>query len=804
MDGPVKEIRAAVAMYGLAVRQHSSWKGQAACEEGCHNTWAGLSIVKYQMDNSCTGPATIWSETAQLMEGPLRQTVLFMHWPGHDVESDGATHGGASAAGGKGRRSSWAGLSIVKPQTVLFMHWPGHDVESDGATHGGASVAGGKGQRSSWAGPSIVKPQTVLFMHWPGHDVESDGATHGGASAAGGKGRRTSWAGPSIVKHQTVQLMHWPGNDMESDGATNGGASAAGEEGRHSSWAGPSIVKHQTIELMLWPGHDGESDGAAHGGASAAAAIWNEMVQLMEGPVQQVMERPVQQSPAKSASASPQIMGGASAEGVAAIWSEREIFRLSLISLSSSSFPVTSQICISIPADHGGAIAEVTSQMCFGIPAVDGGAGAADEGRGQSSWAGTSMVNHPKIQLMYWHGHDMDLISLSSSSIPEVDGGAGMAVIWSEREIFCLSLISLNSSSFPVTSQMCFGIPAVDGGACAADEGRGQSSWAGPYNTCTGMAAIWSGREIFCLSLISLSSSSFPVTSQMCFGIPAVDGGAGAAGGGGWQNSWACPSMANHQKIQLMHWRGRDMDLISLSSSSCPGTSPSCIGILTIDGGASAAGEGGWQNEWVIPPRVKHQRYNSCTGLATICSHNSLAILAAIISETRYSWMAQYDGYVPTGWRMQLTDKIADYMKSLLSGGGPSAHCEKVVAHATKRRQTKETVESLQYPEIMAPTVIVDGSGNVNLWYLPGALDGGHQRQIWNSLSRMAVPLKDSIKPSGTGGWRKDKALFQEMADLKGSIDLSPGWYQQGRGVRDSSFRNLCVGDMGTAPELPP
>ncbi|KAI6169954.1 hypothetical protein EDD17DRAFT_1502827, partial [Pisolithus thermaeus] len=377
--------------------------------------------------------------------------------------------------------------------------------------------------------------------------------------------------------------------------------------------------------------------------------------------------------------------GGGSAEGAAAIWSEREIFCLSLISLSSSSFPVTSQMCFGIPAVDGGAGAAggggwqnswacpstanhqkiqlmhwrgrdmdlislssgsfpVTSQMCFGIPAVDGGAGAADEGRGQSSWAGTSMVNHLKIQLMYWHGRDMDLISLSSSSfpvtsqmcfgIPEVDGGAGVAAIWSEREIFCLSLISLNSSSFPVTSQMCFGIPAVDGGACAADEGRGQSSWAGPsmINHPKIQLMHWHGRDM-------------EFTSQMCFGIPAVDGGAGAAGGGGWQNSWACPSTANHQKIQLMHWRGRDMDLISLSSSSCPGTSPSCIGILTIDGGASAAGEGGWQNEWVIPPRVKHQRYNSCTGSAAICSHNSLAILAAIISETRYSWTAQYDGY---------------------------------------------------------------------------------------------------------------------------------------------------------------
>ncbi|KAI6117125.1 hypothetical protein EDD16DRAFT_1520170 [Pisolithus croceorrhizus] len=505
MDGLVKEIRAAVTTYGLAiwsemeqlmeepVQQHSSWKGQAACEEGCHNTWAGLSIVKYQTYNSCTGPAMIWSEMAQLMKGPLWQTVLFMHWPSHDVESDGATHGGASAAGGKGWCSSWAGLSIVK--------------------------------------------------------------------------------------HQTVQLMHWPGHNMESDGATHGGASAAGEEGWHSSWAGPCIVKHQTIELMLWPGHDGESDGTAHGGASAAghgeasaaAMIWSEMAQLMEGPVQHVRTDGTTH-------------GVACPYGPVMTWSEREIFCLSLISLSSSSFPVT-------------------SQMCFGIPAVDGGASAADEGGGQSSWAGTSMLMEGLVQQV------------------GADGRAhGLVCPWQTIR---------------------------------------------RYNSCTGMAMIWSEREIFCLSLISLSSSS------------------------------------------------------------CPGTSPSCISILTIDGGASAA--------------------------------------------------------VPTGWQMQLTDKITDYMKScfweeVLTG----QHALPDIS--TPLLLTKETAESLQYPEITVLTVIVDGSGNVKLWYLPGTLDSGHQRQIWNSLSRMVVPLKDSIKPSGTGRWQKDKALFQEMVDLKGSIDLSPGWYQQGQG----------------------
>ncbi|KAI6122410.1 hypothetical protein EDD17DRAFT_1505230 [Pisolithus thermaeus] len=46
-----------------------------------------------------------------------------------------------------------------------------------------------------------------------------------------------------------------------------------------------------------------------------------------------------------------------------------------------------------------------------------------------------------------------------------------------------------------------------------------------------------------------------------------------------------------------------------------------------------------------------------------------------------------------------------------------------------KCQQTQETAASLQYQEITEPTVIVDGNGNVKLWYLPGALDSGHQVQ---------------------------------------------------------------------------
>ncbi|KAI6137281.1 hypothetical protein F5141DRAFT_1060139 [Pisolithus sp. B1] len=75
---------------------------------------------------------------------------------------------------------------------------------------------------------------------------------------------------------------------------------------------------------------------------------------------------------------------------------------------------------------------------------------------------------------------------------------------------------------------------------------------------------------------------------------------------------------------------------------------------------------------------------------------------------------------------------------------------------------------SLQYEEFMEVTVVLDGNGNIQLWYLPGALDDRHQ---------------DSINHTGKCGWKTNMVLFWEMVDLKGSIDLSPGWYQQGHGV---------------------
>ncbi|KAI6024536.1 hypothetical protein EDC04DRAFT_2606337 [Pisolithus marmoratus] len=172
---------------------------------------------------------------------------------------------------------------------------------------------------------------------------------------------------------------------------------------------------------------------------------------------------------------------------------------------------------------------------------------------------------------------------------------------------------------------------------------------------------------------------------------------------------------------------------------------------------------------------------------------------------------------VPHGWQMHLTEKIAEYMQSQFCQEvffGPQVlpdisipvplllqanHMLRTIVQAyqnpfvvceTQCGKTQDTTASLPYEEITAASVVLDENGNIKLWYLPGAIDYTHQdcetsmKNIWNSLHGMSVALEDGLKPSCQHGWHNDQILFCEMADLRGSIDCSPGWYQQGHGPK--------------------
>ncbi|KAI6153820.1 hypothetical protein BKA82DRAFT_170024 [Pisolithus tinctorius] len=92
------------------------------------------------------------------------------------------------------------------------------------------------------------------------------------------------------------------------------------------------------------------------------------------------------------------------------------------------------------------------------------------------------------------------------------------------------------------------------------------------------------------------------------------------------------------------------------------------------------------------------------------------------------------------------------------------------------------------YAEIDCPAVVIDKEGNILLWYLPNAFRRG--AEIWNSLGNLSIPLARSVKSNRAGGWWHDSNHFRPAADLKGAIDLSLAWFQQGRGVSHYPFED--------------
>ncbi|KIN97097.1 hypothetical protein M404DRAFT_32680 [Pisolithus tinctorius Marx 270] len=94
------------------------------------------------------------------------------------------------------------------------------------------------------------------------------------------------------------------------------------------------------------------------------------------------------------------------------------------------------------------------------------------------------------------------------------------------------------------------------------------------------------------------------------------------------------------------------------------------------------------------------------------------------------------------------------------------------------------------YVEIDRPAAVIDKEGNILLWYLPNAFGEAYQAEIWNSLGNLSILLARSVKSNRAGGWRHDSNHFCPAADLKGAIDLSLAWFQQGHGVSHYPFED--------------
>ncbi|KAI6039404.1 hypothetical protein EDC04DRAFT_2568459, partial [Pisolithus marmoratus] len=91
------------------------------------------------------------------------------------------------------------------------------------------------------------------------------------------------------------------------------------------------------------------------------------------------------------------------------------------------------------------------------------------------------------------------------------------------------------------------------------------------------------------------------------------------------------------------------------------------------------------------------------------------------------------------------------------------------------------------------PMVFIDSNGGILLWYLPSAISNANQSTIWQSITQLRVPLQQGIKWSGSCSWQRNTNYFHESANLKGTTNLSPVWFQQGHGVCYTEYQHNVI-----------
>ncbi|KIK75879.1 hypothetical protein PAXRUDRAFT_162232 [Paxillus rubicundulus Ve08.2h10] len=97
----------------------------------------------------------------------------------------------------------------------------------------------------------------------------------------------------------------------------------------------------------------------------------------------------------------------------------------------------------------------------------------------------------------------------------------------------------------------------------------------------------------------------------------------------------------------------------------------------------------------------------------------------------------------------------------------------KVREEALKERFLVEKDEEL----VCEPTLLLDWTGIIMTWHLPGALSEEFQRDCAGSLAFLFPDISRSITSSRS--WRTQEDLFMESR-IRGAIELSPAWYKQG------------------------
>lgn len=119
------------------------------------------------------------------------------------------------------------------------------------------------------------------------------------------------------------------------------------------------------------------------------------------------------------------------------------------------------------------------------------------------------------------------------------------------------------------------------------------------------------------------------------------------------------------------------------------------------------------------------------------------------------------------------------------------------------------------YAVMDTPTMLVDDEEHIIAWYLPGLLSPAnqvrfgrpkavnltpHQELIWKHTEHLRHTLGSSITTCADGEpWRTNTMYFRSDAELKGSMNISPGWFQQGYNVSPPYHEGYPIQSMNIA-----
>jgi hypothetical protein len=139
--------------------------------------------------------------------------------------------------------------------------------------------------------------------------------------------------------------------------------------------------------------------------------------------------------------------------------------------------------------------------------------------------------------------------------------------------------------------------------------------------------------------------------------------------------------------------------------------------------------------------------------------------------------------------------RYADKLPRMAANSGTKAALEKEVQ---MKRQYPPLDDSAAEPPVSRPCVIVDKHGIILAWYLPGILQDSRQVSLFtlsdrcikfdlfqNKMMAATEKLRPLLMKRQIGAsWRTDPKKFcPGTKGPKGSVDISPAWFQQGHEV---------------------